>query len=139
MEKVLTPEKFMSALNQSETYHIDVTLQDVIKYTEAARDDNPLHFGEEGNVVPGGLITSYFLSNPQPGFFVRSYSVKFVQVTHFPARITITRTMTEARVRKFGYTGTIEAVATVNGSTVASADIETFKPSERIRTKYERG
>ena len=136
---MLSPENFLGSLNQSETYHIDITLDDVIKYTQAARDDNPLHFGEEGNVVPGGLISSFFLSNPQPGFFVRSYTVHFVQVTHFPARITITRTMTEARVRKFGYTGTIEAVATVDGMKVASAIIETFKPSERIRNKYERG
>lgn len=139
MEKVLSPEEFLSSLNQSETYFVDVTLDDVIKYTQAARDDNPLHFGEEGNVVPGGLITSFFLSNPHPGFFVRNYQVNFRQVTHFPATVKITRTMTDVRVRKFGYTGQLAAWASVGDNIVATAVIETFKPSEQIRKRYERG
>lgn len=135
----MTPEQFLSGLNQTETFDVDVTLDDVIKYTQAARDDNPLHFGDEGRVVPGGLITSLFLSNPQPGFFVRNYTVNFHKVTHFPARITITRTMTKTRVRKFGYTGTCEGVATCDGFVVATCTMETFKPNDRIKDQYERG
>jgi len=139
MEEVLTPEVFLSSLNQTETYDVDVTLDDVLKYCQAARDDNPLHFGDEGRVVPGGLITSLFLSNPHPGFFVRSYTVNFHKVTHFPAKITISRTMTKTRVRKFGYVGTCEGVAKCDGHVVATATMETFKPNERVKEQYERG
>lgn len=135
----MSPEEFMSGLGQSESYDIHVTYNDVKMYTMAARDDNPLHFGEEGNVVPGGLITSFFLSNPKPGFFVRNYTVDFFHVTHFPATLTITRTMTKARVRKFGYVCTIEGTAKVDGKIVASSIIESFKPSQRIKEKYEKG
>jgi len=139
VEEVLSPEEFLSGLNQSEKYEVTVTLDDVKKYCEAAKDDNPLHFGEEGNVVPGGLITSLFLSNPQPGFFVRSYKVDFHKVSHFPTTITITRTMTKTRVRKFGYHGVCVGEARNNGVLVATAEMETFKPNERVKEKYERG
>lgn len=136
---MLTPEEFLNSLNQSETFEIDVTLSDVLKYCQAARDDNPLHFGEDGNVVPGGLITSLFLSNPQPGFFVRSYTVNFHRVTHFPAKIRIERTMTKTRVRKFGYVGTCEGVAWCGDHIIALATMETFKPNDRVKEQYERG